>query len=147
VKRRNLLITVLALVLAMQASSMSAFAHERREVADTYEFRVGSLTEPLVTSQMNGIDLRITNTQLNQLVEGVQETLQAELMMGQQTKAVTLQARPGMPAGNYTAPFISTQEGTLTFRFHGTIEGMAVDEQFDVRVRPAAELEFPQPPM
>lgn len=143
-KRRSLLITALALVLVMQASTLSASAHERRPVADTYEFVVGPLVEPLVTGQVNGIDLRITNTQLNQPVEGAQETLQAELMMGQQTKPVTLQARFGL-TGYYTAPFIGTQEGTLTFRFHGTIDGVVVDEQFDVRVRPTAELEFPPP--
>ena len=138
----KLLVMSVVLVLLMQGASLNASAHERRQVADTYEFRVGVLTEPLVTGQMNGIDLRITQTQLNQLVEGVQETLQAELIVGEQVKGVALQPRAGL-AGNYTAPFISTQAGNLTFRFRGTIDGMPIDEQFDLRVLSAADLQFP----
>lgn len=67
--------------------------------------------------------------------------------MGEQSKPLTLQPRGGSPPGYYTAPFIPTQDGTLTFRFYGTIDGVPLDEQFEVRVRPAAELEFPRPPI
>src|SRR5437868_611555 len=105
-RRRNLLIVTLGLAVLMQASPLSAWAHERRQVAETYEFVVGPLNEPMVTGQINGIDLRISDSQSNQAVEGAQDTLQAELIVSGQAKAVELQARFGM-AGAYTAPLIA----------------------------------------
>src|SRR5439155_5714906 len=128
-QKRSFFISGLALLLLVKAPSGSAFAHERRDVADSYQFVVGVLSEPLVTGQMNGIDLRIINAQSSQPVEGVQETLQAELIMGEQTKAVSLQTRSGL-AGYYTAPFIPTQQGSIVFRFHGTVGDAPIDEQF-----------------
>ena len=141
VHRRNVLIVGLTLAFLLLAPSVSAFAHERREVADSYQFVVGPLSEPMVTGQMNGIDLRVFDAQSGDPVTGVQETLQGELIVGSQKRAVALQARVGL-AGYYTAPFIPTQEGSIEFRFHGTIGGAPIDEQFSVRVRPAAELQF-----
>lgn len=50
-----------------------ASAHESRTVAEKYRFVVGFITEPALLEQPNGVDLRSTNTQTNQPVEGGQD--------------------------------------------------------------------------
>lgn len=108
----------------------SVDAHERRTVAGRYTFVVGFLEEPALLEQPNGIDLRITNAQTNEPVEGVERTLKADLIAGGQTKTVELRARFGQ-RGAYTASVIPTKTGTWVFRFYGEIEGIRIDERFE----------------
>ena len=54
----KLIVVGFVVVLLMQGSSINASAHERRQVADSYEFVVGPISEPLTSGQINGIDLR-----------------------------------------------------------------------------------------
>jgi hypothetical protein len=105
-------------------------AHERRTVAGQYTFVVGFINEPAIAGQVNGIDLRITNAQTNEPVEGVEKTLKADVSVGQDMKTYDLRARFGQ-RGAYTATLIPTKPGVWTFRFYGEINGTRIDERFE----------------
>lgn len=125
----------------------TALAHERRKLGK-YELVVGFLEEPALLGQPNGISLTVTNTEINQPVEGLQQTLDGEISSGGKSKAVQLRARFGAP-GAYVTDFIPTRTGTYIFRFFGEIEGLKVDERFQSGpgrfsdVEPVAEMQFP----
>ena len=131
--RFRLAALVAALGLAIAGGAFiagRAEAHERRTVAGKYTFVVGFLEEPALVGQPNGIDLRITNAQTNEPVDGVERTLKADIVVGDQTKTVELRPRFGQ-RGAYTANVIPTRAGTWVFRFYGDVEGTPVDERFE----------------
>jgi hypothetical protein len=136
------------MLVAAGLSPLRADAHERRTVAGKYTFVVGFLTEPAINGQVNGIDLRITDAQTNQAVEGVEKTLKTDIAVGGQSKTYELKTRFNMP-GAYTVTLIPTKAGQWIFRFYGTIEGTQVDEKFESGpgrfddVEAAATFEFP----
>lgn len=139
---------VAALALLLLSGTSTASAHERRTVAGKYVFVVGFLNEPALVEEPNGIDLRVTNAQTNEPVEGLEKTLKAEIIVGDQKKTVDLRARFGQK-GAYTADIIPTKAGTWAFRFFGTVEGTPVDERFESGpgrfndVQPKSDLQFP----
>jgi hypothetical protein len=139
---------VAALALLLLSGTSTASAHERRTVAGKYVFVVGFLNEPPLVEEPNGIDLRVTNAQTNEPVEGLEKTLKAEIIVGDQKKTVDLRARFGQK-GAYTADIIPTKAGTWVFRFFGTVEGTPVDERFESGpgrfndVQPKSDLQFP----
>ena len=111
----------------------TASAHERRTVAEKYQFVVGFLTEPPFVNEINGIDVRVTIPgENNKPVEGLQSTLKAEVIVGggARTMPIELATRFGMP-GAYAGHFMPTREGSYIFRFTGTIEGKAIEERFE----------------
>src|SRR5436190_24251861 len=99
-----------ALVIVGTSHVPGASAHERRTVAGKYTFVVGFLNEPALIDQPNGIDLRISNAQSGDPVEGVEKTLKADLVVGGATRTVDLRSRFGMK-GAYTADLIPTKTG------------------------------------
>lgn len=148
-RRAVLLTAVFAAALAAVGSPISpAAAHERRTVAGTYTFVVGFITEPALLEIPNGIDLRITNSQTNEPVAGVEKTLKAEIIVGNESKTVDLKARFGQQ-GAYTAEVIPTRTGTWVFRFFGDIAGTPVNERFESGpgrfndVQATSDLQFP----
>lgn len=138
-----------AVALALAALPGAALAHERRVVAGKYQFVVGFLNEPAVQGQLNGVDLRVTNTETNQPVTGLEKTLKVRVRAGGgPEKEFELQPRFNMP-GAYAAYFIPSRPGGYVFTFVGTIDGQQVNEVFQSGpgrfddVRPADELAFP----
>src|SRR5581483_8278764 len=129
--RRIAPVALVAAALSVLAFSHtpSASAHDRRNVAGTYNFVVGFITEPALVEEPNGIDLRITDA-ANAPVLGAEKTLKAEMSFGDQKKTVELRARFGQP-GAYTADLIPTKAGTWVFRFFGAINDTPVDERFE----------------
>jgi hypothetical protein len=131
---KRIIISVVAALTALALVGISsiptASAHETRTVAGKYKFVVGFLNEPALLEEPNGIDLRISNAQTNDPVEGLEKTLKADIIVGGQTKTTDLRARFGMK-GAYTADIIPTKTGTWSFRFYGTVEGAQVDEKFE----------------
>lgn len=121
---------VTAVALIVLSSTPSASAHERRTVAGNYTFVVGFINEPALLEEPNGIDLRVSNAQTNDPVEGVEKTLKVDVSVGGQTKTMDLRARFGQK-GAYTADLFPTKPGTWVFRFYGTLEGVQVDERFE----------------
>lgn len=142
---------LLAVMAVLSLLATAAYAHERRTVG-RYQLVVGFIAEPALEGVKNGVDLRVTNTETTQPVEGVQDTLQVEVtyVPTGASKVMRLRAIFGEP-GHYTADLIPTAPGHYRFRFFGTIEGMQVNETFDSRsggggfndVEPAGDIQFP----
>lgn len=127
---RRLLAAMLTTAFAVLLVGGSALAHEHRHVGD-YELTVGFLVEPAIVEQPNGLDLRVATGEGDDAepVEGLENTLQAEIIHGDQRLPLTIRARWGQP-GAYTSDVIPTATGTYTFRIYGTINGTAIDESF-----------------
>lgn len=125
---RRLLAAILTTVFAVLLVGGSALAHEHRHIGD-YELTVGFLVEPAIVEQPNGLDLRVAQGDDAEPVEGLENTLQAEIIYGDQRLPLEIRARWGQP-GAYTSDVIPTATGTYIFRIYGTIDGTAIDEEF-----------------
>jgi hypothetical protein len=145
---RRLILPVIAGLLALVAMALplAVSAHETRAVATDYEFVVGFVTEPAIAGEVNGIWVSVSKG--DEPVEGLAGTLQAEVIYGDQTREATLTPSFDEP-GVYISTFIPTAEGDYTFRFHGQVEGVDIDESFTSSpegfhsVAPRSEYEFP----
>jgi hypothetical protein len=128
ITRRLIAVAISAVLLLGLAATASA--HEHREVGD-YEFTVGFTGEPALVGEPNGLslDVQLGHGDDGTPVEGLQETLDAEVMFAGETKPLELRARFGQP-GSYVADLLPTAEGTYSFRIFGTIEGADIDETF-----------------
>lgn len=124
-----MLAAALALALLLTLAT-AASAHESHEVGD-YELTVGFSVEPALINEPNGLSLavQVGTEDDGPPVEGLQETLEAEVTYAGETKTLELRARFGQP-GSYIADIFPTAEGTYTFRIFGTIEGTEIDESF-----------------
>ena len=116
---------VLGAVLTVVGSG-TALAHESREI-DDITMVVGFLDEPVYSGQKSGLDLRVTRG--GEPVEGLEETLRAEVTFDDQTRDLPLTPAFGEP-GAYRSVFVPTAAGPYTFRIFGEIEGEAIDESF-----------------
>ena len=113
-----------AALLAITAGG--AFAHEERDVGD-YSFEVGFIDEPVFTGQKSGLELIVSSG--DEPVEGLEETLEAEVTFGSQTRDLEISPRFGEP-GAYESVFFPTAAGPYTFRIYGDVEGATIDESF-----------------
>jgi hypothetical protein len=145
--RSRIVLGVLAAMLAMTfLGSATVSAHEQRMVATDYTFVVGFLTEPAISGDTNGISLEVTKGDTP--VEGLADTIKAQVIFGDQTKDMTLSPVWNTP-GAYKAVFIPTAPGDYTFHFTGTVEGTTIDETFTSSpegfdsVADRADYEFP----
>lgn len=143
-----------------------ARAHEHRDVGE-YSLVVGFLNEPALAGEPNGLDLRVSRHAESAMpsaegehadeeeagvpVEGLEETLKAEVSFGGGVDTMPLELEPrfGQP-GAYVAHFIPTRSGDYSFRIYGSIEGFEIDERFDSGpetfspVANVADLQFPE---
>lgn len=117
---------VLGAMLTMVVSIGITHAHETREVGE-YTFVVGFLDEPVYSGQKSGLDLRISRGE--EPVEGLEESLAAEVTFGNETRDLPISPVFGQ-AGAYRSVFFPTAAGPYTFRVSGTIDGEEVDEAF-----------------
>jgi hypothetical protein len=146
--RPRILVLIAAAMLAMTSMLMpfSASAHESRKVATDYVFVVGFLDEPAIQGDTNGISLEVTKA--DKPVTGLDLTLKAEIIVGDQKKEVAL-SPVWKTDGSYEAVFIPTQPGDYAFRFFGTVDGTTIDETFTSSpngfdsVAPRTDYEFP----
>ncbi|MBI4296330.1 MAG: hypothetical protein HY667_04345 [Chloroflexi bacterium] len=141
------LFAVIAVLSVFAFMSGNAFAHERRNVGK-YQFVVGFMAEPAIEGVVNGVSLRVTNTETNQPVEGLEKTLKVELTSGATSTVTDLRTVFREP-GHYILELIPTRPGQYVFRFFGTIEGLNVNERFESGpgrfndVESSQELQFP----
>lgn len=164
-------VVAFALLLAPALISFSepgtASAHEHRAVGN-YEFVVGWLDEPALAYEPNGLDLRVTlfpngvpaeeeegaegaEEEQGQPVEGLEETLQAEIIAGggAETRQLTLEPAFRDP-GHYEGRIIPTVPGDYTFRITGNINGQKINEEFSSGpetfsvIEDPAEQQFPE---
>ncbi len=120
VRAAGLSIGLLSLVAA------PALAHEERDVAG-YSLEVGFVAEPVFVGDRSGMELYVHKGE--EAVEGLDQTLKAEVIFSGQKRDLPLAAREEDP-GAYESVFIPTAAGPYTFHIFGTIEGSAVDESF-----------------
>jgi len=144
----RLAIAVVIASVSVLMGSAVASAHEHRELADgAYGMEVGFFDEPAVQDEINGLFLRVTEglpeegeagatpaageeeEEGGPGVEGLEDTLQAEVTFGTQTRELTLRPVADDP-GTYRATFIPTAAGAYTFRIFGTINDVTIDESF-----------------
>jgi len=144
-------------------STDNALAHEHRAVGN-YQLEVGFLNEPALAHEPNGLFLGVTlfpngvpeegdeaAEAEGQPVEGLEETLQAEIIAGGGAQTLPLALEPAFdePRG-YESPLIITQPGDYSFRIFGEIDGQEIDETFSSgpetfsSIEDPAELQFPQ---
>lgn len=146
--RRSIMPIVAAFALAVITllQPLTTSAHETREVATDYSFVVGFINEPAVQGDTNGMLLEVTMADAPAL--GLADTLQAQVIFGENTRDMTLSPAFG-EEGVYEAVFIPSEPGDYTFRFFGQIDGVDVDETFTSSpegfdsVAARADLEFP----
>jgi hypothetical protein len=140
-------VAVVVASLGMFASP--AAAHERRNLGP-YTFVVGWIVEPAYVGTTNALDLTVTETATTKAVEGLEKTLQAELIAGggAATRPLTIATRFGLP-GKYQAQVVPTKVGDYTFHITGTVGTMTVDEKFESgpgrfgAIEDIAPLQFP----
>ena len=101
-------------------------AHEERTVAG-YDMEVGFINEPVFVGDKSGLEFSVMKD--DQPVEGLEQTLTAQVIYQGQTRDLPLEARDGSP-GWYQSVFIPTAAGPYTFHISGTIESNPVDESF-----------------
>ena len=116
----------LGAVLTLLVGIGVASAHEQRDVGE-YTFTVGFLEEPVFTGQKSGLDLRVARGE--EPVEGLEETLQAEVSFSGQSRDLEISAVFGQP-GAYRSVFFPTAAGPYSFHITGNIEGTPIDETF-----------------
>jgi hypothetical protein len=156
------LLASVGLALMLTATfSLAGSAHEHREVADgKYELTVGFINEPAYVNQQNGLSLRVVKLggatpaaggeDEGTPVEGLVDTLEAEVIYGDQSMKLELEPVFNDP-GHYEAVFFPTATGAYTFHITGEIEGSAIDETFESgpetfsEVEPIEPLQFPKP--
>ena len=131
------LVAVASAVLFTMLVSSAVAAHEEREVAG-YSVVVGFMDEPVFAGQKSGLEFFINKGETP--VEGLETTLQAEVIYQGQKRDLPLDARFG-EAGAYESVFFPTAPGAYTFHIFGTIEGQAVDESFTSSAEGFGEVE------
>jgi len=120
-------------------------AHEARDIAGT-EVEVGFIGEPVFVGGRSGLEVLAMKG--GTPVEGLEQSLTAEVIVGAQKRNLPLAPIEGEP-GAYESVFIPTIAGPYTFHLSGTIEGTAVDETFTSsptgfnEVQEATALQFP----
>lgn len=112
--------------LSMIAGAGTVLGHESRDVGEL-TFVVGFLEEPVFSGQKSGLDLRVSRGETP--VEGLEETLHAEVTFDDQVRALEISPAFGEP-GAYRSVFFPTAAGPYTFRIFGEVEGVAIDEEF-----------------
>ena len=138
-------------LLLVAGFALGGSAHEHRTVADdTYELTIGFIDEPAYVNLKNGLSLRVVTVDGEEPVEGLVDTLEAEVIYGDQSMKLELEPVFNDP-GHYRAIFFPTATGAYTFHISGEIEGNEIDETFESgpdtfsEVEPIEPLQFPKP--
>lgn len=138
---------VLVAVIAVLTAA-SASAHEEDLLGNgQYQVIVGFLVEPAFVGEKNGLQLYVAKLAslatpepgdatpvaadevFDRPIEGLESTLRAEVVHGDERLALTLEPVYGSP-GEYAAYFFPMAEGDYGFRIFGTIDGIVIDETF-----------------
>ncbi|MGH2427502.1 MAG: hypothetical protein ACRDGV_01255, partial [Candidatus Limnocylindria bacterium] len=119
-------VAILGAVLTVAVGTGVALAHETREVGE-FTVVVGFIDEPVYSGQKSGLELRVSRGE--EPVEGVEETLQAEVLFDGEQRDLPLSPSFGEP-GAYRSVFFPTAAGPYTFHIFGEIEGQPFDESF-----------------
>lgn len=117
-------IAIMAMSLSIASSTL---ARETRTIAERWTVEIGFENEPAIQADTNALWLRIVEG--DQPVEGLEQTLEAEVIFADAVRQLPLIPETGQP-GLYTSTFIPVQPGDYTFHIYGTIGDVAIDETF-----------------
>ncbi len=150
----------IALSLGLLVAPAMVEAHETRTIADgRYQIVVGFMNEPVFAGDKSGLEFWVSEVSTatpaggeseGTPVEGLEETLQAEVIFGDQTMDLPLEATWDEPGG-YGSVFFPMEPGDYTFRIFGTVGDAEIDESFTSgpetfsMVADPAPLQFPNP--
>lgn len=121
----NLVIGAFVLLGLLMMATAPAYAHGRTQVGE-YELVIGFHIEPAYQSEPNGLDLFVTDTRTGERVNGLEESLQVEIIYGGSSKTLQLEPQFGQE-GAYTAHVLPTQAGDYTWHISGAIGDTPVD--------------------
>jgi hypothetical protein len=127
------LLSLLLLAVPVLGPATTAQAHYSRTLGGKYQAEVGFRNEPPLAGQLNAAQIQVSvPAEGNRPVEGLEKTLQAEVIVGGNAKslALSLEAVADQP-GTYVGYFIPTREGSYIFHFFGQIENLPIDERFE----------------
>ena len=136
------------------ASPVAVGAHETRTIADgQYQVVVGFMNEPVFAGDKSGLEFWVTEVSAatpaagaeGTPVEGLHETVQAEVIYADQTMALPLSPMFGEPGGYYSVFFPTASEGDYTFSIYGDIDGTEIDETFTSGPETFGPFEDPAP--
>lgn len=147
----------IALGCALLSLPATVSAHETATIGDgRYQIVIGFMNEPVFAGDKSGLEFRVTDVGAATLaadeetegtpVEGLAETLQAEVIYGDQTMELPLTAMWDEPGGYYSVFFPTESEGDDTFRIFGTIGDLEIDETFTSGPETFGPVEDPEPP-
>ena len=120
-------------------------------------FVVGLMNEPVFAGDKSGLEFWVTEVPPTTPaagpgeeaegapVEGLEETLQAEVIYEDQTMELPLTAMWDDPAGYYSVFFPTASAGDYTFRVYGAINGSEIDESFTSGPETFGPVEDPAP--
>jgi hypothetical protein len=117
-------ILVLALV-ALALTPLAALAHGRAEVGK-YEIYIGFHVEPAFQGDVNGAEFFVTNMETQEPVNGLEETLQMEIIYGDSRLELPVETQWG-EEGAYIGYVQPTSTGDYTIHIWGDIEGTPAD--------------------
>ena len=134
---------------------LTVAAHESRDIADgRYTIVVGFMDEPVFAGDKSGLEFWVSDASAatpgagedaeGAPVAGLEETLQAEVIFGDQTLTLALSPAFGEP-GKYESVFFPMQPGDYTFRIFGTIGDTEIDETFTSGPETFGPIEDPEP--
>jgi hypothetical protein len=146
----------IALVCSLLFLPSIAGAHETRTIGDgEYEIVVGFMNEPVFAGDKSGLEFWVTEVAAatpaageeteGTPVEGLAETLQAEVIYGDQTMELPLTAMWDEPGGYYSVFFPTESEGDYSFRIFGAIGETEIDETFTSGPETFGPVEDPAP--
>lgn len=147
---RSLRLIALALVaslFSLLAFVQPAAAHGHTDVGK-YELVIGFHVEPAYQGEPNGLDLFVTNTETEEPVNDLADSLQVEIIYGSSRQELEVRAQWGQD-GAYTADVLPTEAGDYTWHIWGDIEGTPVDVEMTSSpdtfspVRSKANVSFP----
>ena len=159
-RRMSLVAAVGSLALStllLLVAPLAAEAHETRTIADgQYQIVVGFMNEPVFAGDKSGLEFWVTEAVAatpgagdeeaeGAPVEGLEESLQAEVIYEDQTMALPLTAKWDEPGGYYSVFFPTAAEGDYTFRIYGDINGAEIDESFTSGPETFGPIEDPAP--
>jgi hypothetical protein len=123
-KKRLLVSLVIILFLALGAQqTVSAHGHT---MAGDYDIVIGFHNEPAIQGEPNGLDLFVTNSKTGEKVNGLENSLKAEIIQGSSKKELAVEAQWGQD-GAYTAYVLPTEAGDYTWHIFGKIQDTPVD--------------------
>lgn len=123
-KSRFLFVLMIALISTL-AISGSVSGHGKTTVGD-YDLEIGFHNEPAVLGLPNGLDLFVTNSKTGEKVNGLADTLQAEVIFGSSKKSLKIEPVEDQD-GAYYSFLIPGATGDYTFHVFGKINDTPVD--------------------